>query len=170
MVNIVTRSPKHTNHLLHLILTFFTCGAWGFVWVGVVIWNAMTKEKTISTQTPSAWYGPVARPYEVGPGAAVSAQNPPPANWPVPPPPIAPLRPSGVSVFNNGELTFGSRCGHCNACKANATYCAPRDGYQDMPPAPLTLCIHGVPDGVQQNGSVVTCLQCHPLPLPPQAS
>jgi hypothetical protein len=94
----VIYTPKHTNHLLHLILTFATCGMWGFVWAGVAIWNAVAKDKsTVRTPHPRAWYAqPIARPYDVGPGAPVGALNPHPATPAVAMPPMPPyvgLRP-----------------------------------------------------------------------------
>ncbi len=78
--NYTIKTPKQTSHGLHLLLTFATCGAWGFVWLGVAIWNALTKDKTtVRSSHPRAWYQqPIARPYEVGPGAPVSALNPHP--------------------------------------------------------------------------------------------
>ena len=36
----VRRGP---NHLLHGILTVVTCGLWGIVWVGVIIYNAARR-------------------------------------------------------------------------------------------------------------------------------
>lgn len=71
-------TPKQTNHLLHLILTFATCGGWGFVWLGVVMYNSVFKDKTtVRTPHPRAWYGqPVARPYAVGPGMPVDGLSP----------------------------------------------------------------------------------------------
>jgi hypothetical protein len=32
------------NHLLHLILTIFTAGLWGFVWIGVAIFGGEKRE------------------------------------------------------------------------------------------------------------------------------
>ena len=88
------RSPKHTNHLLHLILTMATCGFWGFVWAGVTLYNAMTKEKTTVSGVYST--GPYASPYAVGPGAPVGALNPHP---PTPGVATPVLRPEGVATF-----------------------------------------------------------------------
>lgn len=92
MTHQTTYLPRHTNHGLHAILTFATCGAWGFVWLAVILWNAVTKDKvTTVTSHPRAWYQhPVARPYEVGPEAAVGPMNPSPATRPVPMPPMPP--------------------------------------------------------------------------------
>jgi hypothetical protein len=89
--------PKQTNHLLHLVLSGITCGFWLPVWGLVALYNAMTKDKIKTvTQGPGAWYGPVARPYEVGPGAPVSAMNPHPPT-PAVPPPV--WRPQGVATW-----------------------------------------------------------------------
>lgn len=88
-----TYVPKQTNHLLHLVLSLATCGFWLPVWACVAVYNAMTKVK-VATQ--GAWYGPVARPYEVGPGAPVSAMNPHPPTRPVATPL---LRPEGTTVW-----------------------------------------------------------------------
>lgn len=92
MTHQTTYVPKNTNHLLHLVLSAVTCGAWLPVWACVAIYNAMTKDKirTVTSAQPGGWYGPVARPYEVGPGAPVSAMNPAPPTPGVPPPPMPP--------------------------------------------------------------------------------
>lgn len=60
----VTYVPKRTNHLLHLLLTLFTCGAWGFVWAGVAIYNAVTHERHETVVTGAPVYPP---PYQVPP-------------------------------------------------------------------------------------------------------
>jgi len=126
MVNIVTRQPHRTNHALHLVLTFFTCGMWGPVWFAVWLYNTFTFEKHT---TRAAWYGPVAYPYEVGPGAPVSASNPAP---PIPPAADR-LRASGASVLlPGGQLAFGPRCGQCENCRYGAATCLNRD----LPPGP----------------------------------
>jgi hypothetical protein len=45
----VTYVPKETNHVLHLILTILTCGAWGlFVWLPITIIHKMGKDKVIT--------------------------------------------------------------------------------------------------------------------------
>lgn len=44
----VTYTPRDTNHLLHLVLTIFTCGLWGFVWILMVVLNAMSKKKSVT--------------------------------------------------------------------------------------------------------------------------
>jgi hypothetical protein len=87
-LNYTIKTPKQTNHVLHLILTMGTCGAWGFVWLGVVLWNALAKD---TTKVQGAWYGQgIARPYAVGPGAPVGPQNPAPSVPPVGMPPMPP--------------------------------------------------------------------------------
>lgn len=46
----VTKTQKKTNHTFHLILTLLTGGAWGFVWLGVIVWHKVgTKEKAKTT-------------------------------------------------------------------------------------------------------------------------
>lgn len=46
----VTKTRKKTNHTFHLILTLLTGGAWGFVWLGVIVWHKVgTKEKAKTT-------------------------------------------------------------------------------------------------------------------------
>ena len=44
----VTYTPRDTNHLLHLVLTILTCGLWGFVWILMVVLNAMSKKKSVT--------------------------------------------------------------------------------------------------------------------------
>jgi hypothetical protein len=44
-------SGSKPNHVLHLILTLVTCGAWGFVWMGVAL---LQKEKRL-TLTVDEW-------------------------------------------------------------------------------------------------------------------
>lgn len=83
-----TYMPKKTNHVLHLILTFATCGAWGFVWAGVAIYNAFAKDKV--TTVTSAQGQTFATPYAVGPGAPVGPRNPHPSVPPVGMPPMPP--------------------------------------------------------------------------------
>lgn len=46
----VTLVPRRTNHLLHLILTLATCGAWGFVWPIVWIYNKSVPERHVTRQ------------------------------------------------------------------------------------------------------------------------
>lgn len=119
-----TYVPKQTNHLLHLIISACTCGMWLPVWAAVAVWNAFAKDKHVSTQ---AWYGqPVARPYEVGPGAAVSATNPHPPTPGVPTPPmprtfgVGPepvgvrweLNPGGMPVCQHGVM-MNAKCEGC---------------------------------------------------------
>ena len=130
MVNIVTRQPHRTHHALHLVLTFLTCGLWAPVWACVWFYNTFTFER----QPPArrAWYGPVAYPYVVGPGAPVSASNPAPPTPPVATPPSAPLRAAGATVFTNGWLAFGPRCGQCENCRYGLPNCLGRD----FPPGP----------------------------------
>lgn len=35
------RDRIQTNHTFHLILTICTCGIWGFVWIPMIIVNAL---------------------------------------------------------------------------------------------------------------------------------
>jgi hypothetical protein len=49
-----TYTRKKTNHLLHLILTIFTCGAWAFVWPLVWAWNTFGPK----TATQTHYYQP----------------------------------------------------------------------------------------------------------------
>lgn len=41
-VLVVNRGPR-TNHLLHLILTLLTCGAWAVVWIIMTIIDVSTR-------------------------------------------------------------------------------------------------------------------------------
>lgn len=41
---------KTVNHLLHLVLTVITCGAWSFVWAAVAFTTAIENSKK------QAWY------------------------------------------------------------------------------------------------------------------
>jgi hypothetical protein len=34
---------KPVNHILHLILTVLTCGIWGVVWLGMLIWGGENR-------------------------------------------------------------------------------------------------------------------------------
>lgn len=44
----VTKSPKQTNHVLHLILSVLTCGLWLPVWA-IVWWiNTMSRDKSVT--------------------------------------------------------------------------------------------------------------------------
>jgi hypothetical protein len=55
-----TYVPAKTNHLLHLILTFATCGAWGFVWLIVAAANSNRTIPVVSwTSTPYTATRPV---------------------------------------------------------------------------------------------------------------
>jgi hypothetical protein len=44
----VTEVPVETNHTFHLLMTFFTCGMWGVVWL--IVW-ARNKNKTRTVYT-----------------------------------------------------------------------------------------------------------------------
>lgn len=83
----VTRIPKQTNHVLHLLLTLLTCGAWGFVWAGVAAYNAATHQKVTITS-----YGPYspARPYTVGIAEVGGPYQPHPGPAPTQDPSIGP--------------------------------------------------------------------------------
>jgi hypothetical protein len=35
----LTRPPRRTNHVLHLLLTVLTCGGWGIVWLILSVLN-----------------------------------------------------------------------------------------------------------------------------------
>jgi hypothetical protein len=53
MYHQTTYVPATTNHVLHLLLTLFTCGAWGLVWIIVAAANAnRTVPVTTWAQTP----------------------------------------------------------------------------------------------------------------------
>jgi hypothetical protein len=54
----VTKIPRETNHLLHLILTAISCGLWSPVWLCVWIVNSLNP-RTVTTQT----YGPTVPNY-----------------------------------------------------------------------------------------------------------
>lgn len=45
---IITKSPRHTSHGLHLFLTIITCGLWAPVWFLMSITNKLDKEKSVS--------------------------------------------------------------------------------------------------------------------------
>jgi hypothetical protein len=47
---------KPVNHILHLLLTVLTCGIWGLVWLGLIIWGG---EERIMVQIDD--YGNVLR-------------------------------------------------------------------------------------------------------------
>ena len=87
-----TYVPKQTNHLLHLLLTFATCGMWAPVWFTMVIINAVAKDKHTTVTT----------------GAQMPAQAPDAYRLPPPyPPALGPqgepyLRPGGVAKFYDG--------------------------------------------------------------------
>lgn len=155
-----TYVPKQTNHLLHLVLTFATCGAWLPVWACVAVYNAFAKDKT--TTVTSGWYGPVARPYEVGPGAPVGGMNPHPPTPGVAYHPMDPLRPYGTAAY----------VGHSPRKDGvtNSAHPPARPPVPDLVDVELPkdlLCAHGVPDGVPQEGGVVWCNYCHPAPPTP---
>lgn len=44
----VTVAPKHTNHTFHLLMTVFTCGLWGFVWLAMIVINGVSKDKSVT--------------------------------------------------------------------------------------------------------------------------
>jgi hypothetical protein len=45
----VTKSPKHTSHGLHLFLTVITFGMWGLlVWLPITIIHKMGHEKSVT--------------------------------------------------------------------------------------------------------------------------
>ena len=49
MTTTVTKTRKQTNHVLHLILTICTAGAWGvFVWAPITVYNSMRHDKAVS--------------------------------------------------------------------------------------------------------------------------
>jgi len=55
--NVVAQRPK-TNHILHFLITVFTCGAWVVVWILVSIkfggWRCAFYGNT-ALQGPKAW-------------------------------------------------------------------------------------------------------------------
>lgn len=118
-----TYSPKRTNHVLHLLLTMGTCGAWGFVWIAVALYNAVTKEK--HRTVAQGWYGPVPRPYEVGPGAPVGPMNPHPPTPGVPTPPMPGYVgvPSGYPHAGSGTRPPGLMPGYCAHGQPTSLYC-----------------------------------------------
>lgn len=130
----VTYVPRKTNHLLHLVLTFATCGAWALVWPCVALYNHITKDKVRIQQM---WSGP--SPY--APGLAPAQMPVDTSTWPrgqtgYRPHSYGALRPDGVSVFTDGQLAFGPRCGSCAACLAGESFCIQRDGWPAPPPLP----------------------------------
>jgi hypothetical protein len=44
----VTTQPKDTSHAFHLIMTLLTCGLWVFIWGGMTVWNAITKDRAVT--------------------------------------------------------------------------------------------------------------------------
>lgn len=45
----VTYQPRHTNHVLHLILTILTGGLWGlFVWLPITFLHKLSREKIVT--------------------------------------------------------------------------------------------------------------------------
>lgn len=44
----VTTAPRRTSHAFHLLMTIFTCGLWGFVWLAMIIINSMNKERHVT--------------------------------------------------------------------------------------------------------------------------
>lgn len=55
-----------------------------------------------------AWYGPVCKPYAVGPGAPVGPMNPHPPVPAVDPGALGPLRPSGVARWEPPPYVNGT--------------------------------------------------------------
>lgn len=146
MVHQTTYVPKQTNHLLHLLLTLGTCGMWAPVWAVMVIINMVTKDKHTTTTT-GGWYAPVARPYEVGPGAPVSAMNPLPPPPPVGYPPTPPYvgyggGPTGMTrkpytVGMGQSPTYQYDGTYCHHGQHRSLYCEPcGNEAMDNPPAP----------------------------------
>lgn len=39
----VTREHKRTSHTFHLLMTIFTCGLWGIVWIWQTLWHRSHK-------------------------------------------------------------------------------------------------------------------------------
>lgn len=111
--NQTTYSPRHTNHLLHLMLSFASCGMWLPVWACVALYNALTKEKTRTvTQGYSPYVGQyrpeaVYPPYAVGPGEPVSAMNPAPPTPGVGTPPMP--RTFGVGQNDTWQKAYPPR-------------------------------------------------------------
>lgn len=45
----VSRTRKRTSHEFHLMMCWWTCGAWAPVWMFAAIWNALgPKRKTVT--------------------------------------------------------------------------------------------------------------------------
>jgi hypothetical protein len=44
----VTYQPRSTNHILHLILTVLTCGAWALVWAVVAAVNSGKRDPVVT--------------------------------------------------------------------------------------------------------------------------
>lgn len=44
----VTYQPRRTSHLLHLVLTIITLGAWAPVWIVVTILNNLSRQKVVT--------------------------------------------------------------------------------------------------------------------------
>lgn len=87
---------KRTNHILHLLLTVFTLGLWGIVWIIVAAVNAGSGQVTSAYCTNC---GTPFRLVEQGRWVpAQSTQNTPPAGW-YP----DPARPTEIVRFWTGE-------------------------------------------------------------------
>lgn len=50
-VVVAVAEPYRTNHVLHLLLTVLTLGAWAPVWVCIGVWNAYNREQWRRHQT-----------------------------------------------------------------------------------------------------------------------
>ena len=46
----LSEQERPTSHLLHLVLTILTGGLWGFVWLGVTIWNKSGNRQRVYTR------------------------------------------------------------------------------------------------------------------------
>lgn len=45
----VSKQPRHTSHVFHLLMTIITAGIWGvLVWLPMTILNKMRKEKVVT--------------------------------------------------------------------------------------------------------------------------
>ncbi len=44
----VTTSPVQTSHTFHLLMTVFTCGLWGLVWLAMIIVNKLSRQRSVT--------------------------------------------------------------------------------------------------------------------------
>lgn len=44
----VTTVPVRTSHTFHLLMTVFTCGLWGVVWLAMILINKLSRDRHIT--------------------------------------------------------------------------------------------------------------------------